>query len=172
MSIIGSLPFDLSNGATGDATQVSANSNAIVTAVNSGVNALGTLDAPSGTRMTFNNPTAPLGWTVDSSITDHGLRAVTSGGAIVGARTAFSIFLSGGWTAAQTTLANAHLPQHTHSFTGSLISPPSGTSAFRMTAGAASPAITTDGGTGSGGPHLHPNNATWKYVVCVVASKN
>lgn len=171
MSIIDSLPFDLSNGTEGDATQVAANSAAIVDAVNDGVNPLGTLDAPAGTRMMFSNPTAPLGWTVDSSITDHGLRAVTSGGAIVSGQTAFSAFLSGGWSSAATTVANAHLPQHTHSFTGTLISPPSGTSAFRMTAGAPS-GFTSDNGTGGGGSHTHTNSTTWKYVMCVVASKN
>jgi hypothetical protein len=173
MPIIGSLPYNLQDGTTGDASQVTANMNAIVNGVNANANPFGTLAAPSGTRKLFNNATAPAGWTTDATVIDHGLRITSSGGAIVSG-TAYSTFLSGGWSPAAHTLTVGEMPQHTHGATLTGVTPnPSGSRGlYENAAPSGSSTFTSDNGTGGGGSHSHSNNTSWNYIACVVAQKS
>lgn len=175
MPIIGSLPYNLVDGTTGSAAQVMANFNAIVSNVNSNANALGTLTAPAGTRKLFNNATAPIGWTIDSTVTDHGVWIASgSGGTKNSSKTAFSTFLDGGWTADSHTLSVSELSAHSHDITlpyggvpgsGTYLLYPNGNSRFSLS-------FTSDAGTGGGGSHGHSQSTQWNYIACVVAQKS
>jgi len=115
MSIIGTLPNNLTNGTTADASQVMADFNFIVNQVNANANPIGTLTAPSGTRAVFQQATAPTGWTVDSSasLTDCAMRFNQTVG--TGGTTAWS-----GWNNGNAINCNAimlsvgNLPAHSH----------------------------------------------------------
>ena len=174
MPIIGSLPYNLADGTTGDASQVTANMNAIVTGVNANANPLGTLTAPSGTRKMFNNATAPAGWTTDATVTDHSLWVSSNNGGAKGSGTAFSTYLTGGWSPAAHTLTAAELPQHTHglTITGVQANPSGSRGLYENNAPTGSSSFTSDGGTGGGGSHVHSNNTAWNYIACVVAQKS
>src|SRR5882672_4739900 len=82
MPIIGTLPNNIQNGNTVDATPVMADFNFIVNQVNANANPTGTLTAPSGTRTVFHQASAPVGWTQDTTVTDHTIQVIgTTGGA-------------------------------------------------------------------------------------------
>ena len=72
---------------------------------------------PSGTKMLFQQTTAPTGWTKDTTHDNKALRVVTgtagTGGSI-NFTTAFGSQNVGG-----TTLTTAQIPSHTHTFSGS-----------------------------------------------------
>lgn len=72
--------------------------------------AIGTLSAPSGTKMLFQQTAAPTGWTKDTTHNNKALRLVT-GTVSTGGSTAFtSVFTA-------RTIAEANLPAHTHAVT-------------------------------------------------------
>lgn len=149
----------------------------------------------SGTRMTFNQTSAPTGWTKDISVNDAAFRlvsgAVGSGGS-VDFTTAFAsqtptISISSiSGSAGATTLSTPQIPSHRHLVTNNVnnfINPPT------IYAGAASSVDTADrnantGDTGGGGSHTHPfsfssGSATSsaidlavKYVDLIIAQKN
>jgi hypothetical protein len=62
MPIIGTLPNNIQNGQAVDATPVMADFNFIINQVNANGNPIGTLTAPSGTSMMFQQNFAPTGW--------------------------------------------------------------------------------------------------------------
>jgi len=69
----------------------------------------GTLGAPSGTKLVFNQTSAPLGWTKDTTHNNKALRIV-SGTVSSGGSTAFtSVFTS-------RTITESNLPSHTHDY--------------------------------------------------------
>jgi hypothetical protein len=174
MPIIGSLPYTLANGTTGDATQVTSDLNTIVSGVNANASPIGTLTAPSGTRMVFNNASAPNGWSVDATVTNHGLRATNSAGGITSGQTNFATFLTGGWSAAAHALTAAEFPPHTHTFTPPY-NTPAGSGSIRLEQlflqgpGAT---FATDSGTGGGAAHSHTQSTQWNYIACVAAQKS
>ena len=113
MAIIGTLPNTISNGQAVDATPVMADFNYIVNQVNANAAPLGTLTAPTGTRMLFRQATAPLGWTTDASITDHTLQLATSG-LVFSIGNGYSSMFSAQWATDGHALTTAELAVHNH----------------------------------------------------------
>ena len=90
----------------------------VLTSTGSGTPAWATVSAfPSGTRMAFQQSSAPTGWTQDTTVTgDSLMRIINSGTAGSGGSTAFSTFNSQ-TVVGSTTLTSAQIPSHTHSVT-------------------------------------------------------
>ena len=127
------------------------------------------VELPSGTRLAFQQTAAPTGWTKDTTaaINDSMLRLVT-GAAASGGTTAFSTWSAGTATGA-TTLAEAQIPAHTHTYNGGSTSN-SGT-AKGSSIRAAGVGIVT-GSTGGGTSHTHPLTLSLKYYDFIIATKN
>ena len=111
------------------------------------------LGFPSGTRMSFNQTSAPTGWTKDTSgtIDDSILRFVT-GSVSSGGSVAFSTWNSAG-TTGDTTLSTPQIPSHTHTVNGQ------GAGSRVPQAGpgnTATPAAGNTGATGGDQSHTHP----------------
>lgn len=131
----------------------------------------------SGTVMLFVQTSAPTGWTKSTTHNDKALRVV-SGAASSGGSTAFtSVFASRtpSGTIGATTLTEAQMPSHTHSFTASV------SSATRTGGGSTQtgipPAASTTGATGGGGSHDHSFTGTAmdfavQYVDVIIATKD
>ena len=138
----------------------------------------------SGTRMTFNQTSAPTGWTKDTSTDNAGFRLVSgsaSSGGSVDFTTAFSAaravtVTSMSGSAGATTLSTPQIPSHTHTTT---------TVGFGSGIGLAGPYLGNEpvntGATGGGGSHTHPFsfstgagnvNLAIKYVDLIIAQKN
>jgi hypothetical protein len=122
----------------------------------------------SGTRIPFQQTTAPTGWTKDTTaaINDSMLRLVT-GAASSGGTTAFSTWSAVTATGA-TTLSEAQIPSHTHSFNGGAYS--EGSPGGHHVTGV-SGSITTSN-TGGGGSHTHSLTRSLKYYDFIIASKD
>jgi hypothetical protein len=137
----------------------------------------------SGTRMTFNQTSAPTGWTKDTSTDNAGFRLVsgsTSSGGSVDFTTAFSssravTVTSISSSVGATTLSTPQIPSHSH--------PNGGLTGFfggsQYTDGSATQSET--GNTGGGGSHTHPFSFSTgagtvdlsiKYVDLIIAQKN
>ena len=129
------------------------------------------LGFPSGTRMSFNQTTAPTGWTKDiaSAINDSILRLVT-GSVSNGGTNNFSTWNASAITGA-TTLTIAQIPAHTHTITavgsgGATLS----TAGSGSTLNQAS-SITTNS-QGGGGSHTHTIANSIKYNDFIIAQKD
>ena len=104
---------DFQVGSAGDSLTVGGNLVVTGTATVSGR----TVDAfPTGTKMLFQQTTAPVGWTKDVTNDDKALRIV-SGTAGSGGTLSLSSFAT--QTIGDTTLTTAQIPVHSHSFSGS-----------------------------------------------------
>jgi hypothetical protein len=146
---------------------------------------------PSGTRMTFNQTSAPTGWTKDTSTDNAAFRLVSgsvSSGGTVDFTTAFasqtpSISISSiSGSAGATTLGTPQIPSHTHSIPFAR-SGGSGGNPQSFVPGDEDLSATT-GATGGGGSHTHPFsfssgsaassaiNLAVKYVDLIIAQKN
>jgi hypothetical protein len=123
---------------------------------------------PSGTRMSFQQTSAPTGWTKDTTaaINDSILRLVT-GTASSGGTTAFSTWNAQTATGA-TTLSTAQIPSHTHTYTNWTTSASQDNTAQR----ASSTFVDNTGGTGGGGSHTHTLTQSIKYYDFIIASAN
>jgi hypothetical protein len=123
----------------------------------------------SGTRMSFNQTSAPTGWTKDTTaaINDSILRLVT-GAVSSGGSTAFSTWNASGTTGGYT-LATADIPAHTHT----LNTLQSGAS-LTITSNINSYAFVniTSSATGGGGSHSHSITNNLKYYDFIICSKN
>jgi hypothetical protein len=131
---------------------------------------------PSGTRMSFQQTSAPTGWTKDTTaaINDAILRLVT-GSVSSGGTTAFSTWNAQTATGA-TTLSISQIPSHDHSGSGFLAgdtgSNPRGNYNYAN--------IERDSGTftwkvqpqGGGGSHNHSLTQSLKYYDFIIASAN
>lgn len=171
MSIIGSLPNNLANGTNADASQVMADLNFIVNQVNANASPLGTLTAPTGTRMLFHQASAPLGWVTDTSINDHGMVVSSNGGVVSSSGSGYTGFMNGLWTSGNHTLVVSEIPSHVHGV--QLVVGSGVQSGAAQQSGASFGAVeSTDIGNGGNGPHSHPMNTNWKYVSCLVAQKS
>lgn len=170
MAIIGSLPNNLANGTTADASQVMADLNFIVNQVNANALPIGTLTAPTGTRMAFHQAAAPAGWVIDTSITNHTCLYGSTGGGIVNTGAGYSSFVSSGWFTDLHTLVASEIPSHTHNvplINGSGIQA-GGIGGGNFTGGNAS----TDNGTGGNGGHNHNITTKWFYITMIIAQKS
>jgi hypothetical protein len=149
---------------------------------------------PSGTRMTFNQTSAPPGWTKDTSTDNAGFRLVSGSvgsGGTVDFTTAFTSQTPSGsvsitsvsGSAGATTLSTPQIPSHTHTlFRNNSISDGGITPVFVPDTGGTG----TTQATGGGGSHTHPFsfssgaavftgdaiNLAIKYVDLIIAQKN
>lgn len=173
MAIIGTLPNTISNGQAVDATPVMADFNFIVNQVNANANPIGTLTAPSGTRAIFQQAAAPTGWTTDTTITDHTLHLVATGGTVTTTGNGYGGMFNSQWTTDGHALSQAELathshgvndPQHTHGSPGHTHNTPSGFAFWTATpTGGASTnltggsnAINLEAGTGATSVTINP----------------
>lgn len=115
MAIIGTLPNTISNGQAVDATPVMADFNFIVNQVNANANPIGTLTAPSGTNVLFQQNFAPLGWTAQTTTNDAAIRVMTPAAffGVAGAN-AFSGLMRGSAVTDNHNLTIAELAPHNH----------------------------------------------------------
>ena len=125
---------------------------------------------PAGTRMPFQQTSAPTCWTKDTTaaIDDSMLRLVT-GTASSGGSTAFSTWSAVTATGAYT-LATSEIPSHTHTYdrgSGSLLVTNNKGSAVFTTNSS-----TSTGSTGGGGSHSHSLTRSLKYYDFIIASKD
>lgn len=129
---------------------------------------------PSGTRLVFNQTSAPTGWTKDTTaeLNDSIMRIVT-GTVGSGGSTAFSTF-NGQTTVGATTLSTAQMPSHQHGIYGITGSNWSGTNGYNYGIGQNAVGYQTDKiqAAGSGGSHTHSITTSIKYNDFIIASKD
>jgi hypothetical protein len=121
MPIIGTLPNNIQNGNTVDATPVMADFNFIINQVNANANPTGTFTAPSGTTMGFQQASAPTGWVAQTSTgyDDAVLHSVIPANFVGASGTNTAIqFLQAGWNTNMTVLSIAQMPAHNHADAG------------------------------------------------------
>jgi len=122
----------------------------------------------SGTRMAFQQTSAPTGWTKDTTagLNDSIMRIVT-GSASSGGSTAFSTF-NGQSSVGATTLSTAQMPAHTHTSLEYITN-------YAIALSSCSgdqPGGGNTGSTGGGGSHTHSITTNIKYYDFIIASKN
>lgn len=137
---------------------------------------------PSGTKMLFQQTSAPTGWTKDTTHNDKALRVVSgsvgAGGSLAfsaafTSRTSNAVTVTG--TVGNTTLTVDQIPSHSHTFaTGG-----SGSGFTVNTAGGSGTLSTSSTGGGqshthsfTGGSHSHTLDMTVQYVDLIIATKN
>lgn len=125
---------------------------------------LGASPFPSGTLMLFPQPSAPTGWTKQTTHNDKALRVVSGSGGGSGGVQAFSTVF--GRTATDgSSLSIAQLAAHTHS--GSPVG-----SAYTISSGSKGRSLGESGLTGSGEAHAHGLDLRVQYVDVIIASKD
>ncbi|MBZ2172203.1 hypothetical protein [Nitratidesulfovibrio sp. SRB-5] len=124
-----------------------------------------------GTRMLFQQSTAPTGWTKDASHNDKALRVV-SGAVGSGGSVGFSTLF--GRTATDAfTLTTAHMPSHGHSTSVRYYG--GGGNAGHGVSQYSDPwlgGILSTNNAGSGGAHSHGLDMRVKYVDLIIAQKD
>ena len=126
---------------------------------------------PTGTRMSFQQTSAPTGWTKDTTaaINDSILRLVT-GTVSSGGTTAFSTW-NAQTASGATTLSTSQIPSHTHDFYTSG-SDSGSTNVGKITNASPSFNATPTSSTGGGGSHTHSLTQSLKYYDFIIASKD
>lgn len=135
---------------------------------------------PSGTRMSFNQTTAPTGWTKDTTaaLNDSIMRIVT-GSVSSGGSNAFSAF-NGQTSVGATTLTVGQIPSHTHSIITSSQASPGGydtgdvlsSTSSIWNSGFPTARSGTLSSTGGGGSHVHSLTTSIKYNDFIIAQKD
>jgi hypothetical protein len=128
---------------------------------------------PSGTRMSFNQTSAPTGWTKDTTAAlDDSIMRIVVGAVSSGGSTAFSTF-NGQTSVGATTLSTAQMPSHTH-VENIVITPGGSTPGLQAAIGNGNPTVTNSstGSQGGGGSHTHSITTSIKYNDFIIASKN
>jgi hypothetical protein len=120
-----------------------------------------------GTKLTFQQTAAPVGWTKDTTHNDKALRVV-SGAAGSGGTNAFSTVMAQ-TTVGNYTLTTPDIPNHTHSyhrrFSGGKPAAPVRNTRLWST-------MADYGGTGGGGSHNHTITMAMQYVDIIIATKD
>lgn len=128
---------------------------------------------PAGTRMLFQQSTAPTGWTKDTSINDKALRVV-SGAAGSGGSVAFSTVF--GRTATDgTTLTVAQMPSHQHGIYKFSAAGNSGTYITSSSLSSAENRVMDTNlcsSVGGNGSHTHGLDLRLAYVDIIIATKD
>ena len=146
------------------------NETAVLTTSDSG--ATGLLVAPSGTKMIFNQTSAPTGWTKVTSSNDVALRVV-SGTVGTGGTVAFETAFAS-QTIPVHELSVAELPSHYHSTNWSAGQSHTGSGAvsYNYTSESVGGSFTTSS-TGSGDSHGHDSiNLDVSFVDVIIATKD
>ena len=128
---------------------------------------------PAGTRMSFQQSSAPTGWTKDTSTANlnDSLMTITTGSTTSGGFTAFTSWNSSASTGA-TTLSTAQIPSHTHVQRTTSGLQPSGFFAGGNNNGPAADTPVSTAATGGGGSHIHSITNDIKYFSFIIAVKN
>ncbi len=138
----------------------------------------------SGTVMLFYQATAPVGWTINTSLNDKVIMINSaSGGVTGGSWTISGISTTAGHlhTTAGHTLSIAEIPSHNHTVPFVSVSFWSGGSSWHpVVAGTTASSYTGGGGshthgdTGTAGAHTHTFDGTWRpaYANIIVCSKD
>ena len=127
---------------------------------------------PSGTRMSFQQTSAPTGWTKDTTaaINDSILRLVT-GTVTTGGTTAFSTWNAVTATGA-TTLSTAQIPSHTHTYNNTFGEFNNGSACSNFPEFSRPSGSANTGSTGGGTSHTHSLTRNLKYYDFIIASAN
>lgn len=153
------------------------NASAGVSAETSGANAGkifngNRMDFAPGTKMLFQQTTAPLGWTKDTTHNNKALRIV-SGSASSGGSKPFTTTFGSSKTTDNHSLAISEIPAHDHPLTNHDASGGSTGEVYYGVGGATSTSNTAIGNTGGGGAHSHPlSSFDLQYVDFIIAVKN
>lgn len=128
----------------------------------------------SGTRMPFNQTTAPVGWTKDTTaaLNDSLMRIVT-GSVTGGGANNFAATVNTQTATASHTLTTAQIPAHTHVATGYQSNSKSATKG--LVGGGINvtgPGTNTTTSTGSGGSHNHGITMNIKYNDFIIAQRD
>lgn len=119
-----------------------------------------------GTACLFQQTSAPTGWTKQTTHNDKALRVV-SGAASSGGANAFSTVMAQ-TVVGSTTLTEAQIPAHTHSFTIA-----GGAGGGALAGGFVTPTGSeTTSATGGGGSHNHTITMNIQYVDVIIATKD
>jgi hypothetical protein len=125
---------------------------------------------PSGTKMLFQQSSAPTGWTKDTTFNDAALRVV-NGSTSSGGTNGFST-VNAQTAVGNTTLSTAQMPSHDHPYTkpqtSGMASSNGGCNSFLVGGGTAA----TTGANGSGAAHNHSITMDMKYVDIIIATRN
>jgi hypothetical protein len=132
----------------------------------------------SGTKMLFQQTTAPTGWTKDTTHNNKALRVVSgtaSSGGSVAFTTAFASQSVAG-TVGDTTLSTSQIPSHNHAQADGNNANVAGASTFNMSTSNAVTKFNT-ANTGGGGSHNHTFTGTAinlavQYVDLIIATKD
>lgn len=133
---------------------------------------------PSGTRLLFQQSTAPTGWTKDVTLNDRALRVV-SGAVGSGGVTGFSSIFSR-TTVDSTTLTANQIPGHSHGLSIRERNPAYAGSAgkiydlidYEKTQIYSTSAVFSIGATGNNHPHSHGLDLRLAYVDVIIATKD
>lgn len=123
----------------------------------------------SGTRILFQQSTAPVGWTKDATHNDKSLRVV-SGAVGSGGSVSFSAFAA--QSIGATTLSTAQMPSHTHSYNQFTNSNGPGISGSWYASGNPASISSASGAQGGGGSHTHSLGMDMQYVDAIICVKN
>jgi len=154
----------------GDTSQVNFATNPIVDVFPNPIRNLSGISFPAGTLMLFQQTSAPLGWTKQTSHNDKALRVV-SGTAGSGGSNAFSTVFAQ-TTTGNHTLALSEIASHAHnnpSQTGA--GPGPSTDLMRADDTGVHTNLASDA-NGGGGAHNHPITMSIQFVDLIIASKN
>jgi hypothetical protein len=122
----------------------------------------------SGTRMSFNQTTAPIGWTKDTNAaTNDAILRLVTGTVGAGGSNAFSTF-NGQASVGATTLTIAQIPSHTH--TTKEFGAGTGTGYTTNLSGAYN--TVQSGAQGGGQSHTHSLTTDIKYIDFILAQRN
>jgi hypothetical protein len=128
----------------------------------------------AGTKMLFQQTSAPTGWTKSSTHNDKALRVV-SGTVGSGGATAFTSVFGSAKTTGAHTLTLSEVPAHSHSpgAAGSFLLDTGGAGLMSVNAGVHSyPSTATTDSQGGGGSHDHTLSLDLQYVDVIVATKD
>lgn len=126
---------------------------------------------PTGTRMIFQQTSAPTGWTkeIGAAYNDIALRVVTGVVASGGTAVFSSVFAASKSTDAFT-LTTSHIPAHAHNYSAVI---PGAGSNINPTGGALVNGTGATTSTGGGSAHSHTiSNFNLKYNDCIIATKD
>ena len=131
---------------------------------------------PAGTRLAFQQTSAPTGWTKDTTASlDDSIMRIVTGTASSGGSTAFSTF-NGQSSVGATTLSTTQIPSHAHQqraySTTNKVQGLSWSNNGGANANAVTTNIPTTNNTGGGGSHNHSITTSIKYYDFIIASKD
>lgn len=126
---------------------------------------------PSGTKMLFQQTSAPTGWTKDTSSHNNKALRVVTGDASYGGATGFTSVFGSGKTTGAKTLSTSEIPAHAHGI--NVATDDGGGNPIQARASGGNNAIGAGtNNAGSGGSHDHTLSLDIQYVDVIIATKD